>query len=244
MKRIITFLLILILTALLIPARVNVAADSQTSAPYDTYTVGPNGKIIKTQTAYEPAGIINVGLSGPEDFYLKDDIIYIADTGNKRIVKYYLDGTSEVIIDNLSQPTGVHVDENDFIYVADKGARTVNKYTRDGELVQTFGRPTELIFGNSPYVPIKVTTGPKGIIYVVGEGSTAGLIQLSYNGEFQGFFATNATSMSFIQRVANFFNVSSTSNIPISPSNVAIDEKGSIYTVSNTADGKLKKFNV
>ena len=50
--------------------------------------------------------------------------------------------------------------------------------------------------------------------------------------------------MSFIQRVANFFNVSSTSNIPISPSNVAIDEKGSIYTVSNTADGKLKKFNV
>ena len=62
MKRIITFLLILILTALLIPARVNVAADSQTSAPYDTYTVGPNGKIIKTQTAYEPAGIINVGL--------------------------------------------------------------------------------------------------------------------------------------------------------------------------------------
>ena len=146
MKRIITFLLILILTALLIPARVNVAADSQTSAPYDTYTVGPNGKIIKTQTAYEPAGIINVGLSGPEDFYLKDDIIYIADTGNKRIVKYYLDGTSEVIIDNLSQPTGVHVDENDFIYVADKGARTVNKYTRDGELVQTFGRPTELIF--------------------------------------------------------------------------------------------------
>ena len=42
---------------------------------------------------------------------------------------------------------------------------------------QTFGRQQGLIFGNSPYVPIKVTTVK--IIYVVGEDITSGLIQLS-----------------------------------------------------------------
>ncbi|MGI6782540.1 MAG: YIP1 family protein [Acholeplasmataceae bacterium] len=243
MKKICLILLSLILIFILIP-NVDVVADSQTSAPYDTYTTGPHGKIIKTQTAYEPAGTIKIGLKSPEDLYLKDDVIFIADTGNKRIIKYHLDGTSEVIITNLIEPTGVHVDEEDYIYVADKGARAVVKFDKLGNKVKTFEKPTELIFGTSPYIPLKIVTGPKGILYVVGEGSTAGLIQLSYNGEFQGFFAANETRMSFVQRVANFFQVSSAKNIPISPSNVAIDEKGSIYTVSNTFKDKCKKFNI
>lgn len=243
MKKILLTLLSLILMVVLIP-NVKVSADSQTSAPYDTYTTGPNGRIIKTQTAYEPAGTIKIGLRSPEDLYLKDDIIYIADTGNKRILKYHLDGTTEVIITNLSEPTGVHVDEEDYIYVADKGARAVVKFDKLGNKVKTFEKPTELIFGTSPYIPLKIVTGPKGLLYIVGEGSTAGLIQLSYNGEFQGFFAANETRMSFVQKVANFFKVSSASNIPVSPSNVAIDEKGSIYTVSNTFKDKTKKFNI
>lgn len=242
MKRIL--LVVILLTSLILISNLSINADSQTSAPYDTYAIGPNGRPIKTQTAYEPAGTINIGLRSPEDLYLKDDVIFIADTGNKRILKYYLDGTVEVFITDLNEPTGVHVDEEDFVYVADKGERAVIKYDALGNKVKTFNKPTEPIFGSSPYIPLKVATGPKGLVYVVGEGSTAGLIQLSYNGEFQGFFAANETRMSFVQKVANFFKVSSAKNIPISPSNVAIDDKGSIYTISNTKNDKLKKFNI
>ncbi len=243
MKKIL-LIIILLASLILIPNLKINAEDSQTSAPYDTYAIGPNGRPIKTQTAYEPAGTINLGLSRPEDLYMKDDVIFIADTGNKRILKYYLDGTFEVFITDLDEPTGVHVDLEDFVYIADKGARAVIKYDKNGNKIKTFNKPTEPIFGSSPYIPLKVVTGPKGILYVVGEGSTAGLIQLSYNGEFQGFFGANETKMSFVQKVANFFKVSSAKNIPISPSNVAIDEKGSIYTVSNTQRDKLKKFNI
>jgi len=242
MKRIV--FIVLLLTILILIPNISINADSQTSAPYDTYAIGPNGRPIKTQTAYEPAGTINIGLRNPEDLYIKDDVIFIADTGNKRIVKYYLDGTFEDFVTGLTEPTGIHVDLEDYVYVADKGARAVIKYDSLGNKVKTFNKPTEPIFGSSPYIPLKIVTGPKGILYVVGEGSTAGLIQLSYNGEFQGFFGANETKMSFVQRVANFFNVSSAKNIPISPSNVAIDEKGSIYTVSNTKSDKLKKFNI
>ena len=97
MKKIL-LIIILLASLILIPNLKINAEDSQTSAPYDTYAIGPNGRPIKTQTAYEPAGTINLGLSRPEDLYMKDDVIFIADTGNKRILKYYLDGTLKFLL--------------------------------------------------------------------------------------------------------------------------------------------------
>lgn len=218
------------------------------SAPYTTYTIGPNGRYVQTQTAYEPAGelSIDLALNNPEDMMVFGDYVYVADTGNARIVKYSLaDGHGDVIIDGLNQPTGLHIDENGRIYVADKGDRTVYLYDENGVLLQTFDRPTEPIFGEtSPFVPLKIATGPRGILYVVGEGSTAGLMQLNYAGEFLGFFASNITSLSWLQVVANFFGVSRALNIPTSPSNVTLDDKGSVYTVSNLTGGQIKKFNI
>ena len=60
MKRIV--FIVLLLTILILIPNISINADSQTSAPYDTYAIGPNGRPIKTQTAYEPAGTINIGL--------------------------------------------------------------------------------------------------------------------------------------------------------------------------------------
>ncbi|HKL60827.1 MAG TPA: YIP1 family protein [Acholeplasma sp.] len=223
------------------------ATLNQTSAPYETFTIGPNGKKIKTQTAYEPAGILNQGfnLNGPEDMFIKDDIIYIADTGSKRIVKMDLDGHYQVLITGLNEPTGIHVDENNDIYIADRGNKAVYKYSALGVLISTFERPTEPIFGeNSPYVPTKIVTGPRGIMYIAGEGSTNGLIQLNYAGDFLGFYGTNDTNKSWYEKLASIFNLDLAKTIPVSPQNLAIDEKGSVFTVSTTKTDKLKKFNI
>lgn len=218
------------------------------SAPYPTYTIGPDNRRVLTQTAYEPAGYINntVSLSQPQDMYLKDDIIYVADTGNRRIVKFYPDGTDEVIIsEGLETPTGVHVDEDDYIYVVDRGARTIIKYDAFGEVVFSFGRPTEPIFGvNSRFEPLKITTGPRGIMYVTGEGSTSGVMQFNHAGEFLGFLGTNPTNIGFYRRILEFFNIPLASVTPISPANLAVDAKGSLYTVSPTSDSQMRKFNI
>lgn len=247
MKKRISFLLFLLALGLQRPV-LSVDALTTNSAPYTTYTIGPNGRYVQTQTAYEPAGelAIDIPLKNPEDMMVFGDSVYVADTGNARIVKYSLaDGHGEVLIEDLNQPTGLHLDENGRMYVADKGDRVVYLFDNQGTLLQTFERPTEPIFGeNSPYVPLKIATGPRGILYVVGEGSTAGLMQLNYAGEFLGFFASNITSLSWLQVVANFFGVSRALNIPTSPSNVTLDEKGSVYTVSNLTGGQVKKFNI
>jgi hypothetical protein len=217
------------------------------SAPYATYTIGPNGRYVQTQTAYEPAGYLDLDLTlnQPEDMILVDDNLYIADTGNRRVLRFNEAGVGEILIDNLQQPTGIHVNEAGELYIADKGARVVYQYSQDMTLIKTYGRPSEPFFGeNSPYVPMKVATGPRGIVYIAGEGSTAGLMQLNYAGEFLSFFGTNVTTFSWLQALSNFFGISRASNIPTSPINVALDQKGSVFTVSPTPSQQVKKFNI
>ncbi|MFA6801798.1 MAG: hypothetical protein WCR19_06780, partial [Acholeplasmataceae bacterium] len=225
----------------------DVTAVTTQAVPYETYTIGPKGRRVLTQTAYAPAGYFNTDytLNSPEDIYIKDDYVYIADTGNKRILKVDQDGHAIEFATGLNAPTGVHVDDNYNVYVADKGAKAVYKYNELGQLIDTFSRPTEPIFGtDSPFVPVKIATGPRDVLYIVGEGSTGGLIQLNYAGEFLSFFGTNETDSSWYEDIADFFNVEFAKNIPVSPTNVTLDQSGSVYTVSNTTSQQLKKFNI
>ena len=225
-----------------------VKALTQQSAPYVTYTIGPNGRYVQTQTAYEPAGYFDMDLTLnlPEDMIQFGDDIYVADTGNKRVVKFNMDtGVGTILLEGFSQPTGIHVNDLGELYVADKIDRVIYHYDAEMTLLQTYGRPNQAIFGSdSPFVPVKVTTGPRGILYVVGEGSTAGLMQLNSVGEFIGFFGTNTTTFSWLQTVSNFFGINRAINIPTSPTNVALDEKGSVFTVSNLTNQQVKKFNI
>jgi hypothetical protein len=223
-------------------------ALTQQSAPYVTYTIGPNGRYVQTQTAYEPAGYFDMDLTlnFPEDMIRVNDDLYVADTGNKRIVKFNMaTGAGTILLEGLNQPTGIHVNEFGELYVADKTDRVIYHYDAEMTLIQTYGRPNQAIFGSdSPFVPLKVSSGPRGILYVVGEGSTAGLMQLNSVGEFIGFFATNTTTFSWLQTISNFFGIYRATNIPTSPTNVALDEKGSVFTVSNLSNQQVKKFNI
>ena len=248
MKKIQLLTLLTFMSLTTLDAFLPVQAVTQQSAPYVTYTIGPNGRYVQTQTAYEPAGYFDMDLSlrSPEDMVRVGDQLYIADTGNKRVVRFDMEtGEGEILVTGLNQPTGIHVNEAGELYIADKTDRVIYHYDSSMTLIKTYGRPSEPIFGEtSPFVPIKVTTGPRGILYVVGEGSTAGLMQLNAEGEFIGFFATNITTFSWLQTISNFFGINRAINIPTSPTNVGLDDKGSVFTVSNLDQQQVKKFNI
>ena len=84
--------------------------------------------MIPTQDAYVPLASINKlsseSLLNPEDIFVDSkDNIYIADTGNKRILKYDLktDQITVIGLGELKEPKGVHVDDFGAVYVADYG---------------------------------------------------------------------------------------------------------------------------
>lgn len=247
MKKILITIFTALLFSLFIITSPKISAVTITSAPYDTYSMGPDQKLVLTQTAYEPAGLLNLAykLNSPEDFYMQDDTLYIADTGNKRIIKTDLIGNSEIVVSDLLEPTGVHVDQDNKLYVVDKSLKKILIYDESYNLINEITKPTEPIFGlNSPFVPLKITTGPRGIMYVTGEGSVSGVMQFNYRGEFLGYLGTNPTNVSFYRKVLEFFNQSLAKVTPLSPLNVAVDEKGSLYTISKTESMPLKKFNI
>jgi len=248
MRKVTLLTLLTLMSFSTLDALLPVQAITQQSAPYVTYTIGPNGRYVQTQTAYEPAGYFDMDLTlrSPEDMMRVGNQLYVADTGNNRVVRFDMQtGEGEILVAGLSQPTGIHVNEAGELYIADKTDRVIYHYDASMTLLKTYQRPTEPIFGeDSPFVPVKVTTGPRGILYVVGEGSTAGLMQLNAQGEFIGFFATNITSFSWLETVSNFFGITRAMNIPTSPTNVGLDDKGSVYTVSNLDQHQVKKFNI
>lgn len=111
--------LTIILIVLNIPA---VFAD----ASYWTETQGPNGKFVSTQTAFEPSDVLIYSVKNPEGICIDKNtgIMYIADTGNSRILvvkdKVELKSIGENI---LQSPSGVFVNDEGQVYVADYGKK-------------------------------------------------------------------------------------------------------------------------
>ncbi len=253
MKKMMIIAILSLITFISIPmVQVNAENDFyENEYPYDTYTVDYEGNLTFTQTAYTPVGILNrnVELFNPEDLYIKDDLVYVADTGNHRIAVLDYSGNlvREIGLDELDKPTGVFVSETDFVYVADKGNQLVYKYDLTGNLINTFGRPGEPLFGqNSPYTPIKVVVGSGENIYVIGDGSTSGVIQLNYDGSFLGYFGVNLSDKSFLEKVADIFVVKGefAKNTPPSPTNITISNKSLVYTSTPNTINALKKLDV
>ncbi|MBL8145598.1 MAG: YIP1 family protein [Anaerolineae bacterium] len=245
------------LTALLVLLILALAAvsplDAQ-SSPYNTWTLGPNGFFTQTQDAYTPLAQIDLPVSSPEDmFYGPDGYLYVADTGNGRILR--LDSDFQIVAelgnDLLRSPTGVFVNEDGTIFIADAGANEIVILDRDGNLVNSFGRPTEPLFGaRREFRPRKIAVDQRGNLYIVSEGSVDGLVMMNTAGQFIGYFGANTADMSLkmiLQRLflsdeqlAQFIR-----NEAASPSNVTIDNQSLVYTVTAGSDtGGIGKFTV
>lgn len=196
-KRITLAVILLLATVTGINTGLKRAGAIESTAYTYTLAVDSNG-YLRTQDAYMPGGIYlnEIGMSAPEDLYYAGGVLYIADSGNGRIVKYDLaSGKVEIIgAGELKYPTGVAVGRDGRIYVADYQAAEVVVMSPEGEVKQRIGRPQDINYGASPYKPKKVDVDSYNNIYVISEGTHEGIIQFSENGVFHGFFGANRTS--------------------------------------------------
>ena len=253
-KRVALSLMVMILA--LCSIEMPVSADS----PYKTYTFDGYGYIIQTQSAYLPYETITKfdeeALSGPSDMQVTDDgLIYVADTGNSRIVVGDLEGNLVKIIGEgiLQTPKGVYVTANKDVYVADRDAKKIFQFNESGELIKEYGKPTSPLYGEElDFLPLKLVVNDAGIMYVVCESNTNGIVQISptEGGTFLGYFGTNTASASpwliFRRMIAtDAQRAKMVSNIPSTPDNLCIDQDGLIYTVTRgERSDTLKRLNI
>jgi len=172
-----------------------------------TYTVSSSYDYgwVRTQDAYMPAAIYLQGtLKLPEDMFLgPDGFLYIADTGNSRLLIYDMtkNTSKEFGVGILKSPTGVFVTDDGEIYVADYGNCVVYVFDKQGNVLNEIGRPTSKLFSEqTTYLPRNVVVSSSKTIYVVSEGTFEGLIMFNPEGVFQGFFGANPRDISPTER--------------------------------------------
>ena len=235
--------------------------------PYKTYTVDGYGKVQETQSAYLPyETIIGFGtntFSNPRDIFVtKDGTIYVADAGNGRILVGTIDGEEKQIIGEglLQNPRGVFVtEENGHVYVADRGDASVDghvyEFDADGTLLNTYNRPDNPLYGDArdvQFLPTKIVVNDAGVMFIVCESNTNGIVEISPTdgGTFLGYFGTNFASADLRTVVLRAIltdaqRAKMVSNKPATPDNLAIDEKGLIYTVTRgDITTGLKRLNI
>lgn len=233
------------------------AANSQARAisPYTTWALGPGGVPIFTQDAYTPLNEVDLPLSGPEEmYYAPDGFLYVADTGNGRILK--LDTELQVVAELgkglVQSPTGIFVDPSGTLYIADAGKNTIVILDSKGGLVKEFGRPSEPLFGaDRDFLPRKIAVDVRKNLYIVSEGSVDGLVMMNTDGNFIGYFGSNSAEMSLKMVLQRLFLTKEqldqfVKNEAASPSNVTIDYQSLVYTITAGTEPfkSIRKFTV
>ena len=247
---------------------------------YQTYTLDRNGDLVPTNEAYEAVAMVrhlsdDTTFNGAKDLFIDDeDYIYVADTGNQRIV--VLDPELELLYsfgtDVLVKPLGIFV-EGDLIYVADYGLglqatdlgaiyvfqidKTKDTAEEAITLVSTFSTPSSALLEVDGFIfrPMKIAVDADHTMYIVNQGTTSGVLMVNAANRFINYFAANSVVISLWDRIQRIIyqgneNVNLTKNIPTPVANVTLDGAGYFYTVTQTAiadsanGDNLKKVNI
>jgi len=224
-------------------------AEAAQSTTY-TWAVDRKGRFVRTQDAYLPdRTVTNLMLKDPEDIFARDGLLYISDGGNRRVLVYDINTDTvirEVQYEGFQRPRGIYVTAAQELYVTDSVAGAVFRFDSEGELLQTFVRPESAAFGDTAYAPMRVAVDNRGSLYLVGEGVSNGIIQLSVTGEFLGFFTTNRVTLTVFQFLQSvFFTDAQIANlqdrVPGTFSNIYTDARGIVYTVTM---GRMRPDNI
>jgi hypothetical protein len=227
-------------------------------APYYTYTSDSQGTIIKTQTAYTPSKQVSVingeKLEMPEHVFVdEEDYIYIADSSHNKI--FILDEQyrfyKELASDKFTSVKSSFVTDES-IYVVDSVANIIFIFDKSThEYLREIGQPDSPIFNEGyTFSPTHIAVDVRGNMYVRSSGSVNGLIMLNREGEFITFFGANPLNVPLVDQIRSFLLTETQQKklervFPDVPSNLAIDDRGFIYTVTSSIEtNPVKKFNV
>lgn len=221
-KRILSGLLCILFLCLSSPFTVE--ASDGSSYVYEGYTYDFWGNAKESPAAFQLQYVIDekqfgeMKLSGIDDVCTsKDGRIFLVDTIESRIhildekgtllssIKLLRNKEGKIVVDDkgaqimLTSPEGVYVHEKEQeLYIADTGAeRILVLDLADYTLKRIIGKP-ENMSPDTKFKPSKITVDLANRIYAVAQSSYEGIIELTQDGSFTGYYGVNKPVISFI----------------------------------------------
>ena len=240
--------------------------------PYASYYLGDHGAF-PIPAPYEVVTVIDFKtpeegrLSNPEDIFIDDnDVIYVADTANDRIViinpmdengkytlKNIIKGESTYAAGDMSAlktPKGIYVDSDGTILVADTGNNRLVEFTKYGYFKYSYAPPSSSILSSDfNYMPLKVTKDTRGYIYVANSSDSNGILMLDSDGTFRQYYGANKVALSFWESIARLLwnredRLGTVVTLPYSFNNIYASADGYIYaTTTTTTPPQVRKIN-
>lgn len=253
MKKFLKFVTLICLLAIVLGS-VNASAATKNS-----YTLN-DGVEVPIPYSYEVVDTINTFtnagdkayLNLPTDIFIQNnEFLYIADTGNNRIVKITLDGVfvgeiTSVGEKDLKSPQGVFVTNDNLIYIADTGNSRIVCIDEQGNLIKEFGKPeSSMLEDISLYSPTKITVSDTGELYVLlGER----IMKVDSLNNFRGFIGQTNIGFDFTEwllRLVASEEQKQNMNKRFASTyyNFCIHEGKLLYAVSQDTNSQIKVLN-
>ena len=242
------------------------AIPASAYSSYQTYTYDIDGNPLSSPDAYTPldqridSSIMGLSttLSNVNDMVVDDNKnIYLADTGNNRIVvldpffkvKFTISSfNNNGISDSLKEPKGVFPTK-ERIYVCDTGNSRVVVFDLEGNFLYVIAAPESNLFASTDlYTPIALVVsatqnGDK--LFIVSETTTQGIIVMKETGEFESFIGAQKVEISLWTWLWRKFQTddqrSTSSDIISDPYvNIAISDDDMLYAISGVDTGNIE----
>ena len=192
----------------------------------------------------------NLSINNPQGLFARGRDVYVADTGNNRILQLHLDGEkvtlTRIITEisgaepaTLNGPTDLFADEEGNIYIADYNNHRVIMANKDLNLMKEFRKPTDATFNqSSEFLPSKIAVDVAGRVYVLATNVNKGFMKYESDTSFTGYIGANPVKIDMADYIWKRYFMSreqraaSESFVPTEYENLYIDEKGFIYATN------------
>lgn len=244
------FIYLLLLTLVLMP-KARVSAESESY----TYTYEYFGFQLESPDVYSPeaqllGSQLGIGdFNNPKSLFVRDEYLYIVDSGNNRIVvvdrffelirvidKVYIDGKESTFLN----PSDIFVDKKGEIYICDTDNNRVLHTDSELNVIKIYIKPADpTVLGETNFSPLKCVADSAGRLFVLAANVNQGFMEFDKNGEFTNFTGANPVKATFWQALKKRLMTKEqrarmVQFVPTEYSNLAIDQDDFLYATTTT----------
>lgn len=189
----------------------------------------------------------------PQGMYVRGTDLYVADTGNSRIVQFKYENdvftfvrevkefTNEGKTDSLGQPQDIYVDEAGEMYIADTGNLRIVHLDASCNVKKIITRPDDqTVDQTTDFLPQKLVVDSSKRIFAQVQNVNKGFMEFASDGSFTGFVGASKVTYNVLQYLWKL--VASKEQraqmdlfVPTEYSNLCLDSEGFIYaTIAKT----------
>lgn len=189
----------------------------------------------------------------PQGLFIRDDRIYVCDSGNNRIVLIGVNAGGEyeiravissVLIDGEESPLDYPMDlfetRDGEIYITDTNNQRILRLDRDWNYLSSIVKPDDQsIDAASEFLPTKIIVDFAGRIFLQARNVNKGLMEFDSQGAFTGYMGANRVQVNIVDYAWKFVSTQAQRArmdlfIPTEYNNLCLDRDGFIYVTNSS----------